>query len=244
MQEKIKEYLSSIDVTWFHISAEKVAKDIAEICEKENTEAINKLYLRINERTDIIQELEKENELLKSKLINYNPTKQLELEEKINMLKAKCFRLRQTRMAYQSLADKRRDYANHISTTLHKKNLKIKELNQRVAELEANEVIYHKRLKDIKYLDEKELWHILWNSITKIPTNTAYGNMLDLVKGIQNAILSLAINRDKDRLCHKIKLILYAAKLRVENNYPTDTDEYAEAIYNELFTDEIIGKDK
>jgi hypothetical protein len=198
----IDDYYKRGDITFteYHEAIDKLrtaqAKDIIEIVEKEYGNITNKGTVFFTDGGDnYLTKLEKENELLKSKLINYNPTKQLELEEKINMLKAKCFRLRQTRMAYQSLADKRRDYANHISTTLHKKNLKIKELNQRVAKLEANEVIYHKRLKDIKYLDRDTLRNYFIQFRDK--EFNSMDNYVGYLEKLLDEILSLAINKDK-----------------------------------------------
>jgi hypothetical protein len=130
MLEKIKEYLDnpviSGHIKWdLYFKSDKMAKDITEICRLETLpivernielvkekDAINgQLISMMGDRNDEYfkaGKLEKENLELKNKLINYNPTKQLELEEEIAELKSK------------------------------------------ISRLEANEKIYHERLKGIK----------------------------------------------------------------------------------------------
>ena len=153
--EKIKEYLFSM---WYvPKDIETIAKDICNIVEDVRKEH----SIPDCDNCDI----GKENTKLKNKLINYNPTKQLELEEEITELK-------------ESLEN-----AYGIRDEAITNMIKMK---KKISRLEANEKIYHERLKDNR---DKIIEVLCQYNIYKYNPESEYTETLMSIKQIADEIL-------------------------------------------------------
>lgn len=132
--------------------------------------------------------------------------------------------------------------ANDITEIVEKE---IATLKSKISKLEKNEEIYHERLKDIKYLDRDTLIKTIKEYIN-LPEEDWLEELFDNLDGwggLINAILSLAINRDKGvEVLKKYKSEIAFELFRQQGKSQVYWEDFINGFIE--IADEIIGKDK